>query len=210
VQRVQALLERDQVDVVVGVIFSNVMMAIAKPVFDSETVLLSPNAGPSPLAGASCSPWFVSSAWQNDQNHEAMGKHAQDAGYKRVALIAPNYQAGRDSLAGFKRHYKGEIAEEIYSQVNQLDYSAEIARIAAARPDAVFAFLPGGKTFVMTYTEPYSEQTDWKDVRHVVFLDTGLHFPETLEVREVGQPLGAPPVNEPSGHTSAVASLAEH
>jgi branched-chain amino acid transport system substrate-binding protein len=155
VQKVQGLLERDKVDVVVGVIFSNVMMAIAKPVFDSKTVLVSPNAGPSPLAGRGCSPWFFSTAWQNDQNHEAMGKYAQDAGLKKVVLVAPNYQAGKDSMAGFKRHYKGEVAEEIFNQVNQLDFSAEIAKIAALKPDAVFAFEPGGMgvNFVKQYAQ---------------------------------------------------------
>jgi branched-chain amino acid transport system substrate-binding protein len=155
VQKVQGLLERDKVDVVVGVIFSNVMMAIAKPVFDSKTVLVSPNAGPSPLAGRGCSPWFFSTAWQNDQNHEAMGKYAQDAGLKKIVLVAPNYQAGKDSMAGFKRHYKGEVVEEIFNQVNQLDFSAEIAKIAALKPDAVFAFEPGGMgvNFVKQYAQ---------------------------------------------------------
>lgn len=155
VQKVQALLERDKVDVVVGVIFSNVMMAIAKPVFDAQVPLVSPNAGPSPLAGKACSPWFFNTAWQNDQNHEAMGKHAQDAGYKKVVLIAPNYQAGKDSMAGFKRHFKGEIVDEIFNQVNQLDFSAEIARIASLKPDAVFAFEPGGMgvNFVKQYAQ---------------------------------------------------------
>ena len=144
VQKVQALLERDKVDVIVGVIFSNVMMAIAKPVFDAQIPLISPNAGPSPLAGKGCSPWYFNTAWQNDQNHEAMGKAAQDAGYKKMVLIAPNYQAGKDAMAGFKRHFKGEIVDEIFNQVNQLDFSAEIARIASMKPDAVFAFEPGG------------------------------------------------------------------
>jgi branched-chain amino acid transport system substrate-binding protein len=155
VQKVQALLDRDKVDIVVGVIFSNVMMAIAKPVFDANRVLVSPNAGPSPLAGKGCSPWFFSTAWQNDQNHEAMGKYAQDAGYKKVVLIAPNYQAGKDSMAGFKRHFKGEVIEEIFNQVNQLDFSAEIAKIATLKPDAVFAFEPGGMgvNFVKQYTQ---------------------------------------------------------
>jgi branched-chain amino acid transport system substrate-binding protein len=155
VQRVQALLERDKVDVVVGVVFSNVMMAIAKPVFDAKVPLISPNAGPSPLAGKGCSPWFSSTAWQNDQNHEVMGKYAQDTGYKRVVLIAPNYQAGKDSMAGFKRHFKGEVLDEIFNQVNQLDFSAEIARIASLKPDAVFAFEPGGMgvNFVRQYNQ---------------------------------------------------------
>jgi branched-chain amino acid transport system substrate-binding protein len=155
VQKVHALLERDRVDVMVGVVFSNVMMAIAKPVFDSQTILLSPNAGPSALAGVACSPWFFSTSWQNDQNHEVMGKYAEDAGYKKVVLVAPNYQAGKDAMAGFKRQYKGEVADEIFNQLNQLDFSAEIARIAALKPDAVFAFEPGGMgvNFVKQYAQ---------------------------------------------------------
>ncbi|WP_395681391.1 ABC transporter substrate-binding protein [Inquilinus sp.] len=144
VNKVRKLLESDQVDIVVGVVFSNVMMAIAKPVTDAEKILISPNAGPSPLAGKGCSPYFFSVSYQNDQNHEVMGKYAQDKGWAKVALIAPNYQAGKDALAGFKRHYKGEVAEEIYTQVNQQDFSAELAKIAAAEPQAVFVFMPGG------------------------------------------------------------------
>ncbi|TPQ52161.1 ABC transporter substrate-binding protein [Prosthecomicrobium hirschii] len=144
VTKVKALLERDKVDVVAGVVFSNVMMAVAKPVFDAETFLISGNAGPSPLAGKACSPFFFSASYQNDQNHEVMGKFAQDKGYKRVILMTPNYQAGKDSMAGFKRHFKGEVVDEIFTQLGQLDFSAELAKIAAAKPDAIFTFMPGG------------------------------------------------------------------
>ncbi len=155
VQKVQGLIERDKVDIVTGVTFSNVMMAIAKPVFDSRTFLVSSNAGPSPLAGRACSPFFYASSWQNDQNHETMGKYAQDKGFKRVVVMVPNYQAGKDAAAGFKRHFKGEIADEIYTQLGQLDFSAELAKIAAARPDAVFSFMPGGMgvNLVKQYTQ---------------------------------------------------------
>jgi branched-chain amino acid transport system substrate-binding protein len=155
IQKAQQLIERDKVDIVVGTIFSNVMMAVSKPLFDAKVITISPNAGPSPLAGKGCSAWFFSTAWQNDQNHEAMGKHAQDKGYKKVVLVAPNYQAGKDALAGFKRHYRGEVLEEIFNQVNQLDFSAEMAKIAALKPDAVYAFEPGGMgvNFVKQYAQ---------------------------------------------------------
>ncbi|NRG19346.1 ABC transporter substrate-binding protein [Rhizobiales bacterium] len=142
--KVQGLLERDNVDIVAGVVFSNVMMAIYKPVIESETILISGNAGPSPIAGKACSPYFFSTSWQNDQNHEVMGEYAKDQGYGRVILMAPNYQAGKDSIAGFKRHYDGEVVDEIYTKLGQLDFSAEIARIADAKPDAIFTFMPGG------------------------------------------------------------------
>ena len=63
---------------------------------------------------------------------EMMGKYAQDSGLKKVFLMAPNYQAGKDELAGFKRYFKGEVADEVYVPLNQLDYSAELSKIAAA------------------------------------------------------------------------------
>ncbi|MDR6952623.1 branched-chain amino acid transport system substrate-binding protein [Ancylobacter sp. 3268] len=144
VTKAKTLVERDKVDFVVGVVFSNVMNAVAKPLTESKTFVISANAGPSTLAGEGCSPYFFSASYQNDQNHEVLGKYAQDKGYKKLVLMAPNYQAGKDSLAGFKRHYKGEVVEEIYTQLGQLDFSAELARIAAAEPDAVFTFMPGG------------------------------------------------------------------
>ncbi|MBM20536.1 MAG: ABC transporter substrate-binding protein [Stappia sp.] len=145
--KVRGLLERDEVDMMAGVVFSNVMMAVYKPIMDSETIFVGGNAGPSPIAGKACSPYFFTTSYQNDQNHEAMGKYAQDAGYKRMIVMAPNYQAGKDSIAGFKRHFKGEIVDELYTKLGQLDFNAELTRIAAAKPDAVFAFMPGGMGF---------------------------------------------------------------
>jgi branched-chain amino acid transport system substrate-binding protein len=144
VTKVKGMVDRDQVDFVVGPIFSNVAQAIVKPVTDAKTFLISPNAGPSNFAGRQCNPFFFVTSYQNDQNHEVLGKYAQDAGFKRVFLLAPNYQAGKDSLAGFKRHFKGEVVDEVYTPLGQLDFSAELAKIASARPDALFTFMPGG------------------------------------------------------------------
>lgn len=144
VTKAKALVERDNVDFVVGPIFSNVLQAIMKPVTDSKAILISPNAGTSNFAGKQCNPNFFVTSYQNDQNHEVLGKHAQDAGYKRVFIMAPNYQAGKDSLAGFKRHFKGEVLDEVYTQLGQLDFSAELAKIASMKPDAIFVFMPGG------------------------------------------------------------------
>lgn len=144
VNKAKELIERDRVDIVVGTIFSNVLMAVAKPVTDADKILISPNAGPSVLAGKGCHKNFFAVAYQNDQVHQVLGAYAQDKGYKKLALLAPNYQAGKDSLAGFKRSFKGEVVTELYSQLGQVDFSAELAQIAAAQPDAVFTFMPGG------------------------------------------------------------------
>jgi branched-chain amino acid transport system substrate-binding protein len=143
-QIVRKFIEKDKVDAIVGLGFSNILMASLKPLVQSGTVALATNAGPSPIAGASCASNIFSIAWPNDGAAEAMGKYLQDKSVKRVYLMAPNYQAGKDMLAGFKRFYKGEIVDEVYTQVGQADYSAEIAQLQAANPDAVFAFYPGG------------------------------------------------------------------
>jgi branched-chain amino acid transport system substrate-binding protein len=144
VSKAQALIERDKVDFVTGIIFSNVLAAVHRPVTDSGTFLISANAGPSVFAGKGCNPYFFNVSWQNDTVPEAMGKYLQEKGPKRIAVITPNYQAGKDMVAGFKRYYKGEIVDEIYTQLNQLDFSAELARLAALKPEALFTFMPGG------------------------------------------------------------------
>jgi branched-chain amino acid transport system substrate-binding protein len=144
VTKVKGLLERDKVDFVVGPIFSNVLQAIHRPVTESKTFLISPNAGPSTYAGKDCSPFFYVTSYQNDQVHEILGKVAQDRGYKRMYLMVPNYQAGKDSVAGFKLDYKGEIVEESYMPLNTLDFQPELSKISAQKPDALFTFMPGG------------------------------------------------------------------
>lgn len=143
-QIARKLIDRDKVDAIVGLGFSNVLMASLPRIVESGTVAIATNAGPSPLAGAGCLPNVFSMSWQNDGTAEAMGKFAQDSGYKRVYLMAPNYQAGKDYVVGFKRYFKGQVADEVYTQVNQPDYSAEIAQLQSAGPDAVFVFYPGG------------------------------------------------------------------
>lgn len=142
--KARELVERDDVDFVVGPIFSNILMAIHKPVTESDAILISPNAGTSNFAGKDCHPSFYVTSYQNDQIHEVMGAYAQEQGYSNVFLMAPNYQAGKDSLNGFKHSYKGGVAGEIYTPLGQLDFSAELAQIAAMQPDALFAFMPGG------------------------------------------------------------------
>jgi len=143
-QAVRKLIEKDKVDAIVGLSFSNVLMSSLPRLVESGVVAIATNAGPSPLAGAQCKANIFSMAWQNDGAAEAMGKFAQDKGLKRVYLMAPNYQAGKDMLAGFKRFYKGQVIDEVYTQVNQPDYSAEISQLQAAAPEAVFVFYPGG------------------------------------------------------------------
>ncbi|WP_108259122.1 ABC transporter substrate-binding protein [Mangrovicoccus ximenensis] len=154
-QKARRLVESDGADFVIGPIFSNIMAAIAGPVTEGGAFLLSPNAGPSVFAGEGCNPDIFVVSYQNDQPDQVMGSHANSAGYGNVVLIAPNYQAGMDHLGGFKRTYEGSVTTELLTQLGQLDYSAELAQIAAFQPDAVYAFLPGGMgvNFVKQYEQ---------------------------------------------------------
>ena len=144
VTKVRTAIERDKVDFVVGVLFSNILAAVMRPVTESGTFLISTNAGPSTFAGRGCNPNFFTTSYNNDQVHSVMGQAAQDAGHRRVFVLVPNYQAGRDAVAGFKSRFKGEVVDEVYVPLTQLDFSAELAKIAAAKPDALFTFMPGG------------------------------------------------------------------
>ncbi|MBU4528906.1 ABC transporter substrate-binding protein [Hoeflea sp.] len=144
VQLSDKLIQSDKVDVMTGIIWSNLAMAVIPGAVAQDKIYLSPNAGPSALAGAGCNANYFNVAWQNDNLHEAMGAYATTAGFKKSFILAPNYPAGQDALTGFKRFFKGEIAKEIYTQLGQTDYAAEIAEIRASGADSVFFFLPGG------------------------------------------------------------------
>ncbi len=138
------MIKQDKVHVVAGIIWSNVIMAVSKPVFESKVMLLSTNAGPSPLAGEMCNPLFVSSSFMNDGNAEATGEMATKDKIQTVVAMAPNYQAGKDNVAGFQRTFKGgKVVETILFKVNESDYQADLAKVRALKPQAVFIFAPG-------------------------------------------------------------------
>ena len=144
VQVAEEMLKKHQVDFVAGIIWSNVMMAVVPVVTGANKIMVGTNAGASPLAGKACHPLYFSTSWNNDQTPEAMGKVMQDQGINDVYVLAPNYQAGKDMVTGFKRYYKGRIVEEIYTKLGQQDYQAEISQLRSKNPKAVFAFYPGG------------------------------------------------------------------
>jgi branched-chain amino acid transport system substrate-binding protein len=143
-QAVRKLVEKDGVSIITGVSFSNIMLAIHKYVTDKEVFLIGSNAGPSQIAGSQCSPYQFITSWQGDQAAEAVGKYMNEKGFKKIVTLAPSYQAGKDIIAGIKRQYRGEILDELYTPLTQLDFSAVLTQAAAARPDAIFAFYPGG------------------------------------------------------------------
>ncbi|MDD9707641.1 MAG: ABC transporter substrate-binding protein [Paracoccaceae bacterium] len=155
VQLADKMIQAENVDVLTGIIWSNLAMAVVPSAVAQDKIYLSVNAGPSALAGAGCHPNYFNVAWQNDNLHEAAGAYASNAGYAKTFILAPNYPAGTDALTGFKRFYKGELAGEVYTTLGQTDYAAEIAQIRASGADSVFFFLPGGMgiSFMKQYAD---------------------------------------------------------
>ena len=156
VQKTQKLIESDKVDFIVGYIWSNVLLASLKPIVDSKTFLVITNAGASQVAGELCSPYVFSTSWNNDQTPQAVGLYMNQKGVKSAFLIGPNYAAGKDMLEGVKATFKGQIVgQELTRWPDQLDFSAELSKARAAKPDAIFAFYPGGAgiQFVTQYAQ---------------------------------------------------------
>src|SRR3954453_6968130 len=156
VQKTQKLIESDKVNFIAGYIWSNVLLASLRPAVDSQTFPISANAGPSQIAGELCSPYFFSTSWQNDQTPQAMGEYMNQKGVKNAFLIGPNYAAGKDMLTGVQATFKGKVVgEELTKWPDQLDFSAELSKVRAAKPDAVFVFYPGaaGVQFLTQYAQ---------------------------------------------------------
>ena len=154
-QLADEMLKKHRVHFVSGIIWSNVMLAVAPTVTQAGTLMIGTNAGPHELAGKMCHELYFTTSWQNDQTPEAMGKYMQDQGLTDVYAMAPNYAAGKDMISGFKRYFKGRIVDEVYTKLGQQDYQAEISQLRAKSPKAVFVFYPGdmGIQFVKQYAQ---------------------------------------------------------
>ena len=144
VQIADQMIQSKKVDILTGIVWSNLAMAVVPSATGQGLFYLSTNAAPAQLAGKGCNPNYFSVSYQNDNLHEAAGAYATSADFKKTFIMAPNYPAGKDSLNGFKRFYKGELAGEIYTKLGQTDYAAELAQVRASGADSVFFFLPGG------------------------------------------------------------------
>jgi branched-chain amino acid transport system substrate-binding protein len=153
-QLADEMVKRNKVQFVAGVIWSNVLLAVAPTVTNAGVFMISTNAGPHQLAGKDCNKYFFSTSWQNDSTPEAMGHVMNDQKVTEAYVMAPNYAAGKDMVNGFKSSYKGKIVGEVYTKLGQQDYQAEISQLRAKNPKAVFVFLPGGMgiQFVKQYT----------------------------------------------------------
>ena len=177
------MVKRDTVDVLTGVMFTNVMAAVAPTAFSNKVFFVNANVTSADFAGEKCNPFFFGSAMQVESMDEAMGKYVADKGYKRVFVLAPNFPAGREHLNGFKRMYKEPLAGELYTKLGQLDYSVEIGQIRAAKPDAVFVFLFGN--MAVNFIKQYHQA----GLSEALPLFGSAHVFDDDAIRAVGDPI---------------------
>ena len=182
-QHADRMLKRDRVDFVTGIVFSNVVLAVAPQVIESKTFFIGPNAGPAQYTGAQCNPFFFVSSWPSEAYSEAAGQYVTERDYKSVVFLAPNYQGGKDAASGFKRYYKGKLVDEMYTKLGQLDYAAELAQIRAAKPEALYVFLPGGMG--INFIKQFVAAGMSKDIQLVV----PLWGSDQDIIRAVGEPM---------------------
>ena len=154
-QIVNQMIERDKVDVLIGPLLSNVLLASYKTIIAAHVPVISPVAGPSQIAGRECSPYFFNTSWQNDQPSAAMGRYLQDKGVKNLVIVAPNFPGGHDAIAGFKSQYKGNVAKEFWTGMQEMDFAPVLAELRALKPEGVFLFMPGsaGINFIRQYAQ---------------------------------------------------------
>lgn len=161
IQAAQKMIQQDHIDILAGVAVAPVVMAVQAVAARAHVPMLGPVAGPSILGGKRCSPWFFAMGWDNNEPSEAMGAYLQGKGQQDVYIMAPNFEGGKDAITGFKRFYKGSIAGEAYTPLNQQDYSAELTVLKNAQPKAVFVFYPGN--VATNYVNQYVQYGLMKD-----------------------------------------------
>src|SRR5213080_1656490 len=137
-------LRLEKVDFITGIVFSNIVLAVAPDAIANKVFFISPNAGPAQYTGAQCNPFFFAASWPSEAYSEAAGQYMTSKGIKNVLFLAPNYVGGQDAATGFKRMYEGKLVDEMYTKLGQLDYAAELSQIRAKQPEALYVFLPGG------------------------------------------------------------------
>ena len=153
-QKTRKLIESDHVAFLAGYVWSNVLLAALKPAVDAKTIIVSANAGPSQIAGELCTPYFFSTSLENHQTASMIGLYMNQKGIRTAYMLGPNYTAGKDTLGGFKTSFSGTLVGESYTRwPDQFDFSAELSKVRAAHPEAVFAFYPGpaGVQFLNQY-----------------------------------------------------------
>jgi len=182
-QIAERYLRLEKVDFITGIVFSNIVLAVAPDAIANKVFFISPNAGPAQYTGAQCNPFFFAASWPSEAYSEAAGQYMTSKGIKNAVFLAPNYVGGQDAASGFKRMYKGKLVDEIYTKLGQLDYAAELSQIRAKQPEALYVFLPGGMG--VNFIKQFVAAGMSKDIQLVV----PLWGSDQDIIRAVGEPM---------------------
>src|SRR5947209_8156171 len=182
-QIAERYLRLEKVDFITGIVFSNIVLAVAPDAIANKVFFISPNAGPAQYTGAQCNPFFFAASWPSEAYSEAAGQYMNSKGIKNAVFLAPNYVGGQDAASGFKRMYKGRLVDEMYTKLGQLDYSAELSQIRAKQPEALYVFLPGGMG--VNFIKQFVAAGMSKDIQLVV----PLWGSDQDIIRAVGEPM---------------------
>ncbi|MGB0575757.1 MAG: ABC transporter substrate-binding protein [Alphaproteobacteria bacterium] len=181
-QKTEKLLHKDKVDIMSGFIWSHVVLASRNSVVKAGKFLIISNAGTSKIAGRLCHKNIFSTSWQNDQVPMAMGEVLNKRGVKSLYIVAPNYAAGRDMVAGVERTFKGKIlGKDLTKWPTQLDFSAELAKARASKADGVFIFYPGRAT--NAFMRQYAQAGLTKTPLYSVFSVDSLSLPKMQQAK---------------------------
>ena len=144
VQEISRLIDKEKVDLIVGLSASNELVAGVKPIVDAKIFFIGMNGGVAVNAGEQCNPYYFNAAFQNAQLTTGMGAFMTKQGVKKLYLIGADFEAGYEHTDAAKTGFKGEIVAQQFTPLTQLDFAADIAKIRASGADGVFAFYPGG------------------------------------------------------------------
>jgi branched-chain amino acid transport system substrate-binding protein len=154
-QKTEKLIKKDKVHFLTGFIFSHILAASAPVGLKAGKFVISSNAGHSMYSGKKCHKNFFNSAWENTQTPMAVGQMLNNEGVKKLYILAPNYAAGKQMITGLTRTFKGKVVAKALTPMSQRDWSADLSKIKAAKPDGVFVFYPGawGPAFFTQYAQ---------------------------------------------------------
>ena len=144
VQEISRLIDKEKVDLIVGLSASNELVAGVKPIVDAKIFFVGMNGGVAVNAGEQCNPYYFNASFQNAQLTTGMGAFMTKQGVKKLYLIGADFEAGYEHTDAAKTGFKGEIVAQQFTPLTQLDFAADIAKIRASGADGVFAFYPGG------------------------------------------------------------------
>jgi branched-chain amino acid transport system substrate-binding protein len=146
--RVQRMVEEEDVHMVVGPVLANVALAVAEYLVREGVPSIQAVAAADDLTQRDFDPLVLRlGATTSSQNSHPAGEWAYDQGHRTAVTICPDYAFGHESCGGFARTFKdagGEVVASLWNPLGTQDFSSYMADIQAQNPDIVYVGQTGG------------------------------------------------------------------